>query len=226
MSVVQKIIPNNWLAGYYIDLRLKRWAIGIVYRTPTRAPVSAPKPELPNGDQELLAKFAHADTRQYAFYQLVQKYQQQLYRIIRRMVLDHDDANDILQEVLIKVYRGLDGFRADAKLSTWMYRIATNETLTFLRRKKTRFMLPIMDVDKLLAGRLENGVLMEADDLQKKLQHAILNLPERQRVVFQLRYFDELPYEDIAQVLNVTEGALKASYHHAMKKIEKYMLEG
>jgi RNA polymerase sigma-70 factor (ECF subfamily) len=188
--------------------------------------VPEPQPAQPDGDHLLLQKFRDAGTRQYAFYQLVQKYQQQLYRIIRRMVLDHDDANDVLQEVLVKVYKGLDGFRADAKLSTWMYRIATNETLTFLRRKKTRFFLPIMDVEKMLTDRLDNGALMEADELQKKLQRAILSLPERQRVVFQMRYFDELPYEDIAQVLGVSEGALKASYHHAMKKIEKYMLEG
>ncbi len=191
----------------------------------TPAPLDPAKAASRAEDLALLDRFRNPDTRQYAFYQLVQKYQQPLYRVIRRMLLDHDDSNDVLQEVFIKVFNNLDRFRADAKLSTWLYRIATNETLSHLRKKKNKFFLPILDVDRLLADRLDSGTLMDADELQLKLQKAILALPEKQRIVFQLRYYDEMSYEDMSEALGTSEGALKASYHHAAKKIEKYLTD-
>jgi len=175
-------------------------------------------------DEELLELFFKGDNPAYAFNMIVRKYQQSLYWHIRRLVIVHDDANDILQEVFIKAWTGLERFRRDSGLFTWLYRIATNEALTFLKRKKKRFFLPINDVDNNLADSLESDVYYEGNAIEKKIQQAILTLPEKQRAVFNLRYHDEMKYEDMAKVLDTSEGALKASYHHAVKKIEKFII--
>lgn len=174
-------------------------------------------------DKELLAQFAVEATRNYAFNLLVKKYQQKLYWHIRRMVIDHDDADDVTQDVFVKAWKGLEGFREDAKLYTWLYRIATNECITFLNKKKKRFFIPIVDVEAQLASKLESDPLFNGDKLQLKLQQAILSLPEKQRVVFNMKYYDEMKYEDMSEVLGTSVGALKASYHHAVKKIEDYI---
>ena len=174
-------------------------------------------------DRELLDLFAHSDNPDYAFNLIVRKYQQQLYWHIRRMVISHDDTNDILQEVFIKAWRALASFRGDSELFTWLYRIATNETLSFLKKKRNKYFLPLVDVDKMLLETLRADVHYQSDQIQRKIQEAIIRLPEKQRLVFSLRYYDEMKYEDMAKVLDTSEGALKASYHHAVKKIEQYV---
>ncbi len=174
-------------------------------------------------DDELLKLFLEGDNPDYAFNLIVRKYQQPIYWHIRRLVIVHEDANDIVQEVFIKAWSGLKKFRGDSALFTWMYRIATNEALGFLKKKKNRFFLPLIDAEKQLSETLEADVHYEGSDIEKKIQRAILTLPEKQRVVFNLRYFDEMKYEVMANILNTSEGALKASYHHAVKKIEKYV---
>lgn len=139
------------------------------------------------------------------------------------MVIDHDDADDLTQEVFIKVHRYIDNFREDASLFTWIYRIATNECLTFLQRKKRRFFLPIGDVETELNAKLETSTGLSGDDIQLKLQKALLKLPDKQRMVFNMKYFDDLPYERISEITDTSVGALKASYHHAVKKIEDFL---
>lgn len=176
-------------------------------------------------DAELLEQFGNDGTRHYAFNLLVKKYQQRLYWHIRRIVISHDDANDVIQNVFIKVWCSLDDFRKDSRLYTWLYRIATNEALTFLRKKRNRFFLPLHDVENTLSGSLAEDPYFSGDRIQLKLQQAVLQLPTRQRMIFNMKYFDGMKYEEIAEILNLTTGALKASYHHAVKKIEKYMLE-
>jgi len=174
-------------------------------------------------DEELLEKYRNDDTRHLAFNYLVRKYQQRLYWHIRRIVIDHEDTNDILQNVFLKVWKSLDRFRADSALYTWLYRIATNEAISFLNQKRRRFFLPIADVEKQLSEQLASDPLFSGDQVQLRLQQAILQLPARQRLVFHMKYYDNMKYEEIAQVLEVSVGALKASYHHAVKKIEKIL---
>lgn len=139
------------------------------------------------------------------------------------MVIDHDDANDLVQTTFIKAWKGLENFREDSQVFTWLYRIATNECLTHLNNKKKRFFLPIGDVEHELTSKLDNEPSLKANQLEMKLQKAILSLPEKQRTVFNLRYYDEMKYEEMSEVLGTSVGALKASYHHAVQKIEKYI---
>lgn len=174
-------------------------------------------------DKAILEKFRNPETRHYAFNLLVSQYQQKLYWHIRKMVIDHDDASDLTQETFIKAWKGLAGFREDAQLYTWLYRIATNECLNFLNKKKRRFFLPIIDVHKQLSARLDTDDLISADEIQLKFQKALLTLPDKQRLVFNMKYFDEMKYEDISSILGTSVGALKASYHLAVKKIEEFL---
>jgi RNA polymerase sigma factor (sigma-70 family) len=174
-------------------------------------------------DREILDLFAKADTRNYAFNLLVRQFQQRLYWHIRRMVIDHDDADDLLQNVFIKAFHALDQFREDSKIYTWLYRIATNECITFLNNKRKRFFLPIADVERELSENLQNDAYFNGDRIQMKLQQALLTLPEKQRLVFNLKYYENMKYEDMSEILGTSVGALKASYHHAVKKIEEFM---
>ncbi|PCJ81611.1 MAG: RNA polymerase subunit sigma [Flavobacteriales bacterium] len=176
-------------------------------------------------DSDILNKFRAKDTSNEAFNQLVLKYQERLYWHIRRMVIDHDDADDVLQNVFIKVWKSLDRFREEAKLYTWLYQIATNECLTFLKKKKTRYFLPINDVEAELEQSISNSDYYSGDEIQEKLQKALLKLPEKQRLVFNMKYFEEMKYDDMSEILKTSVGALKASYHHAVKKIENYLTE-
>jgi RNA polymerase sigma-70 factor (ECF subfamily) len=176
-------------------------------------------------DKELLALFKDAERKNFAFNLIIRKYQQKLYWHIRKIVIKHDDTDDILQNTFIKVWKGLNGFREDSKLYTWLYRIATNESLTFLKQQKTKYLLPIGDYENQLKETLESDVSFNGDEIQLKLQKAILELPEKQRIVFNMKYFDEIKYEEMAEILGTSVGALKASYHHAVKKIEKYFNE-
>ncbi|PZR38679.1 MAG: RNA polymerase subunit sigma [Azospira oryzae] len=174
-------------------------------------------------DKELLAKIRHPDTRNYGFNLLVRTYQQRVYSIVRKMVIDHDDADDLTQETFIKVHKAIDNFREDAQLYTWIYRIATNECLTFLNKKRKRFFLPIEDISRELAGKIDSSSHISGDDIEKKLQKALLKLPDKQRLVFNMKYYEDLPYESIAEITSTSVGALKASYHHAVKKIEDFL---
>ncbi len=174
-------------------------------------------------DKELLEKFANPESRNLAFNQLVRKYQQKIYWHIRKMVIDHEDADDLTQEVFIKVWKNLENFRQDAQLYTWLYRIATNECLTFLSSKKRKFFLPINDVASELAEKIDSSPDIAGDEIQIKLQKALLRLPDKQRLVFNMKYYDEMKYEEMSEILGTSVGALKASYHHAVKKIEEFL---
>jgi len=175
-------------------------------------------------DQELLELFKDPVTRERAFTSIIKKYQEKLYWHIRRIVITHDDADDVLQNMFIKVWKGLENFREDSQLYTWLYRIATNESLTFLAKEKKRHSVSLSDEENGLSNKLKSDSHFDANKLEWKLQLAIQSLPEKQRVVFNLRYYDEMPYEEMSRVLETSEGALKASYHHAAKKVENFIL--
>jgi RNA polymerase sigma factor (sigma-70 family) len=174
-------------------------------------------------DKELLHQFKQPETKEKAFTAIIKKYQEKLYWHVRRMVVDHDDANDVLQNVFIKVWNGLQNFREDSQLYTWLYRIATNESLTFLDQQKRRSSVSFDEVGAGLSNKIKAEEGFDAQRLEWKLQLAIQQLPEKQRAVFTLRYYDEMPYEEMSRVLETSEGALKASYHHAVKKIEDFI---
>jgi RNA polymerase sigma-70 factor (ECF subfamily) len=176
-------------------------------------------------DKELLEKFNNPDSKNYAFNLLVRKYQQKIYWHIRKMVIDHEDTNDLTQETFMKAWNSLHIFRGDSQLYTWLYRIATNECLNFLNKKRHKFFLPIGDVQGELSAKLDKSDLITGDEIQLKLQKALLKLPDKQRLVFNMKYFDEMKYEDISAVLGTSVGALKASYHLAVKKIEEYLTQ-
>lgn len=159
-----------------------------------------------------------------AFNLIVKNYSEKIYHHIRRFVYSHDDADDMTQEVFIKIWAALPSFRADAQLFTWIYRIATNESLNFLRKQKLRTILSLDSSDSILVKKLESDEHFNGDKIQTALQKAIIKLPEKQRVVFNLRYFDEMKYEDIAEITGTSVGALKASYHHAYNKIKETLL--
>ncbi|MBD0350115.1 MAG: sigma-70 family RNA polymerase sigma factor [Flavisolibacter sp.] len=174
-------------------------------------------------DAELLRQFRQPETKEGAFTTIIKKYQERLYWHIRRMVVDHEDANDVLQNVFIRVWNGLENFKEESQLYTWLYRIATNESLTFLEGQKKRSAVSLSDVESGLSNKIKADKHFDATKLEWKLQLAIQQLPEKQRLVFNLRYYDEMPYEEMSRVLETSEGALKASYHHAVKKIEDYI---
>ncbi len=175
-------------------------------------------------DAELLIQFREPATKEKAFTTIIKKYQEKLYWHVRRMVVEHEDANDVLQNVFIRVWNGLQNFREDSQLYTWLYRVATNECLTFLEQQKKKSTVSLGDVENGLSNKIKADSNFDANKLEWKLQLAIQELPEKQRAVFSLRYYDEMPYEEMSRVLETSEGALKASYHHAVKKIEDYIL--
>jgi RNA polymerase sigma factor (sigma-70 family) len=176
-------------------------------------------------DKELLMLFRIPESRERAFNFIVAKYQERLYWHIRKLLLDHSDTDDALQNTFLKVWTGLNNFREDSGLYTWLYRIATNESLSFLNQRKRRIIFPIATFEKHRSDSLEQDPYFNGDELQLSLQKALLTLPEKQRVVFNMKYFDEMKYEDMAEILETSVGALKASFHHAVKKIEKYINE-
>lgn len=175
-------------------------------------------------DHEILNNFRDKKSQNYAFNLLVNKYKQQIYFHIRRIVINHDDADDITQNTFIKIFENLHNFREDSKLYTWIYRIATNEALAHLKTKRNRFFLPFVDVEYQLSNSLKDSDFFTGDEIQLKLQKALLKLPEKQRLVFNMRYYDEMKYEDMSEVLGTSVGALKASFHIAVKKVEEYLI--
>lgn len=175
-----------------------------------------------NNEDEIKERLHDQTTRRKAFEDVVRVFSEQLYWQIRRMVVSHDDANDILQNTFIKAWTNIDYFRGEAKLSTWLYRIALNECLNFLNRQRAQDNISIDEADSNLINMLEGDTYFDGDETQLMFQKAIRTLPEKQRIIFNLRYFQEMKYEDISEIVGTTVGALKASYHHAVKKIEEY----
>ena len=174
-------------------------------------------------DKELLALLKEPRTQREGFSALVSQYSEPLYWKIRRIVLDHDDANDVLQNSFVKAWTNLDSFQGKASISTWLYRIAINEALDFLRKKKATAANVSADEEPAVAARLMGDPYFDGDHAQALLQEAVARLPEVQRTVFSLKYFDDMKYSEISKMLNTSEGALKASYHLAVKKISEYL---
>ncbi len=162
-------------------------------------------------------------TQNTAFQKLLREYQKPLYQIIRNIVIDHDDAHDVLQNTFIKVFQNITKFKGDSKLFSWVYRIATNEAITFINNKAKRSKLTSTELQSKLVDNLQSDVYFEGDEIQLKLQKALVLLPEKQQLVFKMKYFEELKYEEISEILGTSVGALKASYFHAVKKIEEYL---
>ena len=173
-------------------------------------------------DEVFVARLHDVATCRDAFTEIINHFSRPLYWQIRRMVIDHDTANDLLQNTFIKAWSNIDNFRGDARLSTWLYKIAVNETLTYIAREKARNQVSIDGDDAFLVNDIESDPYFDGDELQVKFQKAINTLPEKQRMVFNMRYFDEMKYEQMSEILGTSVGALKASYHHALKKIEQF----
>lgn len=175
-----------------------------------------------NTDSQLVKLLLQPSTRRKAFEKLVKAYSARLYWQIRHMVLTHDDTNDVLQNTFLKAWSNLDSFRAEAKLSTWLYRIAINESLTFLQKKKD---MTDLESASGAISLLVSDPYFDGEETDLQLQEAVASLPERQRLVFNMKYFQEMKYEEISEILNTSTGALKASYHFAVEKIKKYFDE-
>lgn len=173
-------------------------------------------------DEQLIERLRDPQRCRKAFNEVIKIYTEPLYWQIRKMVIDHDDANDVLQNTFLKAWSSIENFRGDAKLSTWLYKIAINESITFINKEKQRNNVSLDDDDSFLINSLASDEWFDGDDLRLELQKAINSLPEKQRLIFNMRYFDDMKYEDMSEILGTTVGALKASYHHAVKKIEKF----
>lgn len=173
----------------------------------------------PVDEKQLIADLQNPSTAAQAFDTLMRAYGEQVYWQIRKMVVSHDDANDLLQNCFIKTWKNIHNFRGDARLSTWLYKIAVNESINFLNKERQRQGVTEDGDDSFLLQNIESDEYFDGDELQLELQRAIMQLPEKQRIVFNMRYFDEMKYEDMSEALGTSVGALKASYHHAVKKI-------
>ena len=171
-------------------------------------------------DREIIDLYRNGQQEQ-AFNHIVEAYTERLYWHVRRFLCSHDDTNDLLQDIFIKVWAALPSFRGEAQLYTWLYRIATNEVLNFLRRQKVRAMMSLDSVSNILSKKIDEDPYFNGDEIQRVLHKSMNKLPEKQRIVFSLRYFDEMKYEDISEITGTSTGALKASYHHAYNKIKK-----
>lgn len=178
-----------------------------------------------SNEKELIANLKSDGNREKAFKILVKTYQERLYWHIRKIVMNHDDADDILQNVYVKVWKNVDSFREDSSLFTWLFRIATNESLSFLQQQRRHSIVSMNEINDYLSETLESDVYFEGDEIEKKFQLAIIQLPEKQRLVFNMKYFDEMKYEEISEILSTSVGALKASFHFAVKKIEEFLKE-
>lgn len=176
-----------------------------------------------NSEKELIQQLQSAKTRDKAFRELMTLYKERLYWHIRKIVITHDDADDVLQNTFIKVYRSIDKFKGDSKLYSWMYRIATNESITQVNKNAKRLQISNEEVQANAINNLSADTYFEGDEIQLKLQKAIATLPQKQQLVFNMKYFDDIKYKDMSEILETSEGALKASYHLAVKKIETYL---
>ena len=176
-------------------------------------------------EKEVIALLQEPDRQREAFERIVNAYSEQIYWQIRRLVLSHDDANDILQNTFVKAWLNIDYFRGEAKMSTWLYRIAFNECLAFLNKQRANSQLSIDETNIEMLNQLESDSYFDGDKTQLVFQKALLSLPEKQRIIFNLKYFKEMKYEEISEILGTSIGGLKASYHHAVKKIEAFLKE-
>lgn len=174
-------------------------------------------------DIELVELFRDASSKHYAFNLLVRRYQEKIYYFVRRMVIDHDDTDDVVQNVFIKVWSNLDNFREDSKLFTWIYRIAVNESLSFLKSKQLRSYLSLSSPEAMMVKSLHDDHYFDGSDIEKRLAEAIISLPKKQQLVFNMRYYEDISYEEMSEILSTSVGALKASYHFAVKKIEEFV---
>lgn len=174
-------------------------------------------------EKAFISELLNPKTQNEAFRKLLQLYQKPLYYHIRNMVLNHDDADDVLQNTFIKVFGNLKNFKGDSKLYSWMYRIATNEAITFIQQRAKKQGISSEEAQQKAINKLESDVFFDGDDIQLKLQKAIAKLPDKQQLVFKMRYFEELKYEEMSEILETSVGALKASYHIAAKKIEEFL---
>jgi len=174
-------------------------------------------------EKDFIQKLLNPKTQNEAFQILLSQYQRPLYHHIRNIVLNHDDADDVLQNTFIKVFQHLKGFKGDSKLFSWMYRIATNEAITFINQKAKRNGTTSEALQSKIVENLKSDSFFDGTEIQIKLQKAIVTLPEKQQLVFKMKYFEEMKYEDMSEILGTSVGALKASYHHAVKKIENYV---
>jgi RNA polymerase sigma-70 factor (ECF subfamily) len=178
--------------------------------------------QVPDENPQLVERLRNPQTCREAFGEVIKAYTEPLYWQIRRMVQDHDDANDLLQNTFMKAWQSLENFRGDARLSTWLYKIAINESITFLDKERRRQNISMDSQEAALINTIESDENVDGDELAKKLRIAIASLPEKQRLVFNMKYFDEMKYEDMSEILGTSVGALKASYHLAVKKIEQF----
>lgn len=176
-----------------------------------------------SNDSILLQQLKSNKTKEQAFKELVTLYKERLYWHIRHIVKSHDDTDDVLQNTFIKVFKNIDSFKGDSKIYSWMYRIATNEAITFINKNAKRLQTTNEEVQELAINNLQSDVYFEGNEIQLKLQEAIATLPQKQQLVFNMKYFQEIKYKDMAAILETSEGALKASYHIAVKKIEDYL---
>ena len=171
----------------------------------------------------LIIQLQSPKTKELAFKQLVSLYKERLYWHIRKIVISHHDADDVLQNTFIKIFKNIDSFKKDSKLYSWMYRIATNESITFINKRAKEKNIDIADYQKELVSNLDNDNWFTGEEIQLILQKAIATLPQKQQLVFNMKYFDNIKYQDMSEILDTSIGALKASYHHAVKKIEVYI---
>ncbi|WP_046744804.1 RNA polymerase sigma factor [Kordia zhangzhouensis] len=171
----------------------------------------------------LIDELKNPKTQEKAFRQLVSTYKERLYWHIRRIVTSHDDADDVLQNTFIKIFKSIHNFKGDSKLYSWMYRIATNEAITFINQRAKKAGISSEEVQEQLINNLTADVFFEGDEIQLKLQKAIASLPQKQQIVFNMKYFDDITYNEMSEILDTSIGALKASYHHAVKKIEVFL---
>jgi len=175
-----------------------------------------------SSEEELIARLRDEKSRDLAFSLLIDQFQERVYWHVRKMLINHDDADDATQNTFIQVWRNLGNFREESKLFTWIYRIATNEALAIIRKRKQNLRLD--DIGEVLSDYVEQAGSFTGNEIEKKLFKALVKLPEKQKLVFQMKYFEDMKYEEISEVLGTSVGALKASYHHAVKKLEKYLL--
>jgi len=173
----------------------------------------------------LVAQLQDKRTVDTAFRTLMMQYKERLYWHIRKIVLNHEDADDVLQNTFIKVYHNIHSFKGESKLYSWMYRIATNESLSFIRKRANNQQMDSLEVQNMILGNLESDVYFDGDEIQQKLQYAVAQLPQKQRLVFNMKYFDNMKYDTISEILETSVGGLKANYHHAVKKIEKLLAD-
>ncbi len=174
-------------------------------------------------EKTFIAQLRDSKTQEAAFRELIKLYKERLYWHIRKIVILHEDADDVLQNTFVKVFRNIGNFKEESKLYSWMYRIATNESITFLSQKTKLKNVDLESLQHELSENLESDVYFDGDEIQLQLQKALATLPQKQLIVFNMRYFDEIKYEDMAEILDTSVGALKASYHHAKKKIEAFL---